>query len=326
MRLTALSAARILIPAVLACACATNAGAQTATVNAFGKVEATRAQAFGGAATALGLDPTLVWVNPAAAALVADPSITLAGQRGYFGEVTGQGVWTTALGGGRIVLGALYYDAGQVSLKASDGTWRTMNLQQDFAASVSYAAALSKDVASGFTIKGLRSQLFGDFTAHAIAADGGVQMRLTDMLKGGFAVQNVGTRLKYSKEKISLPAALRGGLAMGLRMRSLGSPAEGDSDTVVVVCDAVLPAEENGVSLKGGAEYSWRGIISLRAGVSFSTWKELSNYSAGFGLNLRRFRIDYGIRFGSVFDNPQTLSLTIALSRRDAAPSSAPSQ
>ena len=56
--------------------------ARAAVTTALDKVEATRAEALGGAATALGLDHTLVWLNPAALAQIAGSALTLSGQPG----------------------------------------------------------------------------------------------------------------------------------------------------------------------------------------------------------------------------------------------------
>ena len=71
------------IAAVLVtCLTGATAGALIGPVNVTNKVEATRAQAFGGAAAAIGNDATLVWVNPASPAQTRGSAVTISGQRG----------------------------------------------------------------------------------------------------------------------------------------------------------------------------------------------------------------------------------------------------
>src|SRR6185503_19108785 len=81
-------------------------------INVLNKVEAPRAQAIGGAAAAVGVDASLIWINPAAAALVPNSSISLAGQRGFFKESTGQILGSTPWRSGVVSAGAMYYDTG----------------------------------------------------------------------------------------------------------------------------------------------------------------------------------------------------------------------
>lgn len=306
------------------CVPAASIYAKVTAINALNKVEPSRARALGGAATAIGYDSTLVWVNPASTAQANRSSITFAGQRGHFREITGQGLWTKPYRKGILTLGVMYYDTGSMNFRASDGSLRQMTLQQDFVGSVSYAGAISPRMNGGFTLKGIRSQLFGKASASALAGDAGWQMRLTKILKMGMAIQNVGTKLTYLDEAVSLPTATRVGFAIGARMAQLGLSGAMGRDVLIFMGDAELPLHEPGMTLRGGIEYQWRGILALRAGAHRAARVALSNYSAGLGFHLGQYRLDYSIRFGGVFEVPQTFSLTVALPQRTALPASMP--
>jgi hypothetical protein len=301
------------------------AAAGTAPINVLNKVEPTRTQSIGGAGVAIGVDPTLVWVNPASAVHCDGASLTMEGQQGFFRETTGQALWATPLNAGVLFAGALYYDAGVAKLATSTGAMKSYDLQQDFAGMLGYAAPISKTVSSGVTLKWLRSELFNRGSS-SLNGDGGVQVSLNRYLKVGFALQHVGTKLTYLAHDIDLPTTARAGLAFGMRPVEL-LPFAGSKDTLVVVLDAVQPVVEKKAYWRTGLEYRWQRLIALRAGANGGGRTELSNYAAGFGLRFGRFRLDYGIRFGHAFSNPQTLSLTVALpslSAAGAAPGVAP--
>ena len=288
------------------------AAAALEPVNVLNKIEPARTQSIGGAGVAIGVDPTLVWVNPAAAVNCKGASLTMEGQRGFFREATGQALWATPFRGGVLFAGALYYDTGVVDLADSTGAPRTCRVQQDFAGMVGYGAPISKTVSAGATLQWLHSELFNR-SSGSLNGDAGVQVSLSRYLKVGFALQHVGSQLTYLAHDVDMPTTARAGFALGGRPVEL-LPFAGSRDLLVVVVDAVRPVMERKAYWKGGLEYRWRQILSLRAGVNGGGREELSNYAAGFGVRYGRFRVDYGMRFGHVFDNPQTLSLTVVLS------------
>ncbi len=280
-------------------------------VTSLNRVEATRAQALGGATSALGGDAALVWLNPAASGKMTSSSLTLAGQRGYFGDLIGQGLGVIPLGIGVMSVGFSTYNSGVVTLNALDGTTRQVIGHQDIMGMVGLSRALSAGVDAGVSVKGVRTKLFEEVGTTAVALDGGIQIRLAPMLKAGVVLQNLGTKLQYEADQISLPAAIRSGLALGWRFKGI---ADGSSarDALIVMADAEYPLEEKHPVWRGGVEYQWRGVLALRAGGRLSSREELSNYAAGLGLMVRQFRLDYSFQLGDTpADSPQAFSLTI---------------
>ena len=285
----------------------------TSPVNALNTVESTRAQGFGGAAVAVGRDPTLVWVNPAAPALSEGASLTVGYQRGFFGDMAGQGIYSTPFRSGMLTFGVLYYDCGETSVYQPDYTLWTGRLQQDMMGAVGYTAPLSDSVTSGATFKYLRSTLAEQATSSAMAVDGGVQIRLSREVKIGLAVQNAGTKLHYETDYLALPTVARAGFALGFKLGGGAESAAGG--TLIVLGDSEYDVTSGGLSWCGGVEYQWREMVALRVGARAGTIEEASLLSAGAGLKVGAYRLDYSIRFNRYLNMPQTLSLTIGLPR-----------
>jgi hypothetical protein len=313
---------RLAVLALAGLGAAARAAAGIDAVNALNKVEAARAQAFGGAAVAIGNDPTLVWLNPAASAQVAGGSVTVSAQRGYFGDAMGQALVATPVGEGMLTAGVLYYDAGVGEMYSEDLTqvWRT-KLQQDVAGAVGFAAPLSPRVTSGAMLKVLHSRLAESMTANSLTGDAGVQIRVQDWLKLGFAASNIGTPLRYAGDVVASPAALRAGVAGGWRLHLSGGERP---DTLIVVADTEVQGASGLVSWRGGIEYQVRGMVAVRAGFRAGEAHEPSTYCGGVGFRIGAWRLDYTLRYNRVVDLPQTLSLTVALPGGHTAHAPAP--
>jgi len=297
--------------AVAARAALAPASYDTDAVNALNRVEAARAQAFGGAAVAIGNDPTLIWLNPAAAANLATGSFTVSAQRGYFGDTMGQALLALPLGNGVMTAGVLYFDAGEGEMYSEDlsTVWRT-RLQQDVVGAAGYSMALTPRVSSGATLKVLHSRLAESMSANALTGDAGIQVRVRDWLKLGFAASNIGTPLKYAGDAVAAPAAIRAGVACGWRLHLSGGTKP---DTLILVGDTEVQAASGLVSWRGGLEYQLRGMIAVRGGFRAGEAREPSTFCGGVGLRIGAWRLDYTLRYNSEVDLPQIVSLTVAL-------------
>ena len=287
--------------------------AETGAVNVLNKAGAVRSDAMGGTGTAVGKDPSLVWLNPASIAAVASPSITLAGQRGYFGELLGQAIIAAPLVGGVMSFGCMYYDTGRVEAWMPDGTSRTFEVQQDFMGALTYSQPFTASLTAGATVKGINSVLFGEASSAAAAFDLGAQYRLNSMVKFGASVRNIGTRLRYFEDDIPLPADARAGAAFGF-------PIARNRDMAVVTADAEYPLSGEGVAWGVGGEYQWNGIASVRLGLRIPAKKELASFGAGAGLTFQQYRFDYTLRLGKDFDSPQSVSVTYTFPRETPSP------
>ncbi len=300
------------VPAALLGAClllASAASGQTSPVNALTVVEASRAEGFGGAAAAVGRDASVSWLNPAAAAQ-SGAALTLAGQRGYFNEAAGQALVSAPFAGGALFAGLTYFDAGSVSLNPDDGSSRTIRIQQDLLGCLGFAATLVGPLSGGISLKGIRSGIFGE-TASALAADAGLQTRLNRFVKAGACLQNIGGRLKYENDSVSLPSLFRIGMAAGGWLSELGFPSVLETDRLLAIADVEFPFAEKTIAVRGGIEYQLGTILAVRAGARLANRDESASFSTGIGLSAGKYRLDYSIRMGGDFSKPQTLSLTI---------------
>ncbi len=288
--------------------------------SAMSRVESTRAQAFGGGAVAVGNDPTLVLVNPAAAARADAISLTAGGNQGDFGDVVGEAAATVPWGPGALSGGLHYYDAGQVDMYTSAGDLWSAKLQQDLLLTAGYAGPLSSRVTAGGTVKYLWSRFAESVSAATVAGDLGAQVRISPVIKIGAALLNAGAPLRYEDSRASLPTTLRVGTAAGWRFASLtGGTAQ---DTLILVADADWLMAEQAAGYHGGVEYQWRGLLAVRGGGRSGTAGEPRGIAAGIGLRMGPFRMDYTIHFGGIVAIPQTASLTVELGRH--APTAPP--
>ena len=284
--------------------------AETVASTILGEVGGTRARAMAGAASALSGDPTLAWLNPASSADVNGTGLTLAGQRGVFGQSMGQMMLCRSMEfTGVMFAGVSVDDSGATVMPTLSGGFRKVSLQRDYLAVLGYAR--TGDLADwGVTVKGLRSELLGDYSANAAVLDLGVQRQVLRSLRAAVTVQNLGTKIKYFETASPLPATARAGLAYDWKWWH-GLQEDSPANVVTVVADADYSIYENVTGWQAGAEYSWRGIASLRGGVKGDTRENLGLYCLGIGLSTGRYRLDYSIDLGGDIGYPQSLSLTI---------------
>ncbi|MEK7474002.1 MAG: hypothetical protein AAB152_00070 [Candidatus Coatesbacteria bacterium] len=299
-----------LVLAALLVGAATARGA-LAPVSALDLFEPLRSAAIGGAGVAIGNDPALAPVNPAAAARVAAPSLTLGGQSGLFRDLLGHGNVAVPSDRGTWFAGFVYYESPSVQLRAPDDSVRTVLLQQDLLVAGGYARAISPGLSWGVTAKVMRSHLFEEFVAQAGAVDLGLQARLTDTLKAGVAVRNLGPSFRYAEDALQPRAEAHAGVASGWRVRQGGQDSPGD--TLIIAADFAWNLHAGYGEVRAGAEYRWLGLLAFRVGSSIGGVPgELARLAAGLGFSNGPYRLDYSIRFSTGFTMPQALAITLA--------------
>jgi hypothetical protein len=143
---------------------------------------------------------------------------------------------------------------------------------------------------AGITVKYLRSHL-GRYDADAFAIDAGIQAALSEDLRLGLAVQNVGPPIKFIEQGDPLPATLTGGIERRF------DPHWGQQLNVLADVEAPL---QGTLRLHFGAE-DWMGdSFALRAGYILDNAESLNGLTAGFGVQLNQegliFDFDYAFR------------------------------
>lgn len=282
------------------------------------RMQMPRAEALGGAGCALEHDANLVLTNPAAAARVVAPSICVGAQTGWLGGGSGTvfGVHPVAIGA--VTAGALFTDAGQVTLNASDGSSRQVDAGRDLLLVGGLAGPLAKTITMGCTFQLYRSELAEVATAQTILVDVGIQDEVSQRLKLGLAARRFGPAIRYLDDPVAPPAVVCAGAAYGLPLGAVLPELFSERERFVAVADLEASLVDSRPAVKGGAEFWWGQVLILRVGGRATNAQALGNLAAGFGLrtplagfSMRELRLDYAVRLlNSAFNAPQNLSLT----------------
>ncbi|MBN1480200.1 PorV/PorQ family protein [candidate division KSB1 bacterium] len=170
----------------------------------------------------------------------------------------------------------------------------------DFSVALHYARQLTTAFSIGANIKYVNEKIYVE-DASGYLIDIGLRYRAPfEGLYVGGAVQNLGFTNKMATEKIRLPQTVR-----------MGGVYHMPSDLkvkVLVAIDYVQVIEESS-HINLGTEVRPVDAISLRAG--YQTGFEEKGMSAGFGLHVSRFDIDYAyVPFGRDLGDSHRFSLT----------------
>ena len=297
------------------------------SVSALNKMENARARGLGGAGSALGRDTGLAWLNPASASGIPADSLSFTGQKGIFGDSTGQVIFAKPSALGTVIIGSGYYDGGDTQMTCEDLTSRTVKAQSDFLGGIGFATSPQANVAVGAMLKYLKTELAEEFTASSIVVDIGAQVNFTDNLKAGVAIRNIGKGYRYAEETTPVPTSVTLGMAAVFPMaRSIGVCLT-ESDLAIFTADAEATANADFLSAQGGMEYRTFHILSLRAGFRQSPNEAMRTFTAGLGLSLTvpfggretRFRLDYAAEFGGeTFTQPHVIGLTMEFTGKKA--------
>lgn len=275
-------------------------------------VDSARDRALGGTTAAVEDDATLLWKGPVAAARADRPEVTFGGQRGFIDDaawhVSGSAPvgadWS--LGGG-----AAYYDTGLIDLRAADGQVSRVRGQLDELALVNVAGAAFPWLSVGASAKVLHTQLLNQFTVTTAAADAGAAVRADENLTLGVAAENLGGRVTYAQESLTLPTAVRG----GARIASVLDVSSGTAEPLrlAVATDAVWLPHDDALEWRFGLEALWGKLLAIRFGAALPDGRTPWQLTMGLGAALRSVRLDYAAHVAGTAQLPQSLSLTIPL-------------
>lgn len=169
---------------------------------------------------------------------------------------------------------------------------------QDMA--VLFGVAFSRrNVSVGFSGKYILRDIAGE-KARTFAGDAGVMGRPAPFFRFGLTVCNLGAGVRFHEEQDPLPTLARAGLAFTI--------LENLSHRVLVSTDHTL--QFIGSTYRGGAglEYQYSQLFSVRGG--YYGDHDRRDYSAGVGLDMDVFRIDYAyLPFGDLGDTHRISAL-----------------
>lgn len=265
-----------------------------------------RAIGLGDAYTAVGGDASSIYWNPAGIVNVENVDVTLMHSEWfqdiryeYVGGVQSFGDYAVGLG----IVG-LYMDDLERRIGPTAEPIGHFGVF-DFAFTGSYARRLSDHLDVGASVKYLHEKIDED-TAKGVAVDLGGHYRVPgyDGLTAGVAVLNLGPQMKFIEEKFDLPVMYKLGVAVDV-------PAESLNGRILFATDAVIPAEGN-TKLHFGVEYEFADMLALRFG--YRTGCDNQSVSAGLGIEVRNFRLDYAVvPFYSELGDTHRVSLGVML-------------
>lgn len=262
-----------------------------------------RALALGDAFTAVATGADAVSWNPAGIATVEKKSISAM----YMNEILDVGFMSLnaalPFGNQGIGMSIVNLSGGDIELNSVDGTSKTVNAENDYVLSAAYARTFN-NFSGGITVKYLKSTLIETESATAFAADLGVQHSVAQVpgLSLAAVVQNVGTEIKYISEGDPLPLTAKVGGAYTLPLGTLGE------NNLLFSTDIIKPRELS-VRANIGVEYTYNNFFSLRGGYKFNY--DVDSFTAGFGLHLKNFILDYAFAPKDVLGDTYKVSLSL---------------
>lgn len=170
---------------------------------------------------------------------------------------------------------------------------------RDYAASLTWARALSRQVDLGVTAK-LIGTAIDNYSGTAFAADAGIRYAVQPNWNVGLSLVNLGTSLELDRSGSPLPFGLRGGTSLSLLDGSLLLSAD------------VSGYRGSDIALGVGAEYTWNRLLSLRLGYDSRNDDADEGLTAGVGFHYQGFDLDYAYTPFGDLGNAHRVSLAYA--------------
>lgn len=252
-----------------------------------------------------------IFYNPAGLAGPSGTELYLS-RVSWIGETTYSNLaFSTKHGASAYGLAVSYLSSGDIDKydKYGNALSETYS-ERDMAVTLGYAAPLGKAAGFGVNAKFISSRLEAEY-ATALALDAGLRYSaIPGRLDFGFAMQNMGPGLKYVNSASPLPLNFRLGGKYTLSLekaRQLRKSAAFFAD-INHQRDAGFCAN-TGVEFE--TDYEGSSSFALRAGYKTGATGDSSGISAGIGLNMKSYLIDYAYAPMGDLGNTHRISLTM---------------
>lgn len=254
-----------------------------------------RELAMGSAASALTEGANAVNWNPGRLAGLTQKNVSASYNMLFIDESQGFIGYASPLGdkSGVIGVGVNYLTVSNIEKRAADTEDPDSKFSNNnTAVNLSYARAeVRPGLDLGASLKYI-SQKLDTQNDKALAVDLGAAYKVNSAWTAAFAVKNLGSSIGPDK----LPLTLKGGAAT----RFFNDKLTAAADLEMLVYDDRIYADL-------GAEYALNGYLAFRAGYQAGRSNDklggLTGFSAGLGLKLDRFNLDYAyVPFGDLGD------------------------
>lgn len=235
-----------------------------------------KACALGEAFVGIANDPTTIYWNPAGLTQLDNIEI-LATYNFWLLDMSYQNIsasFKTSFGSLGVAVG--YSSSGNISKFENFQKTGEYNAY-DAVVNIGYALDFNR-LSLGIGVKYIHQKI-EDYNASGFAVDFGLLYKLSEEtilrnLQLGFAVQNLGPKIKFIEKAEALPLNFKFGTSY-----KIGS--------FLFALDANKPID-NKFRVNGGCEFEFNNIVFLRAG-----YNTANSYSAGFGVQWNIFTVDY---------------------------------
>ncbi|GHU94650.1 hypothetical protein FACS1894156_3100 [Bacteroidia bacterium] len=176
----------------------------------------------------------------------------------------------------------------------------------EYAMELGFAYKMNSAIALGASLRYISSDMGGTKKASAIAADISALYSRKN-LSAGLGFTNLGSKINYGNSKYSLPTRIQSGVAYRLLNKK--------EHSVTGVADAAyqLSSGANGFASGIGADYTFRNLVSLRAGYHFENELVGTSYTTmGCGVHLFGFALNFAYMLASNH-NPMRQTMLISL-------------
>ncbi len=174
-----------------------------------------------------------------------------------------------------------------------------------------YARKLNEYTAVSLTMQYLASNLYETYNASTILFDLGFKSSW-QKINYGVVVKNLGPKLNFDNQKVSVPLTIGGGVAYS---DSIGSK---NNITFAVDFTQMTQDDESGFSSGIGCEYAYDKLLSLRAGYHFVDESiGLSALTLGAGLNYKGISVDFGYLVSdNALNNNYSISCSFSIDKK----------
>ena len=259
-----------------------------------------------------------VFYNPAGLAAVAGPELYLSQVQWVLDTNYSNAAFAKRAGGGVFALAASYLSSPATDKYDKFGTkLPDAYSAADMAVTLGYGRRLGRGTALGLNAKYISSRLDTE-SAAALALDAGIKYAaVPGKLQLGFVLQNAGTRLNYRNDGDALPMNFKLG---GQYTINLEKSRAMKKDTSVFA--DVNYMKDSGPYANVGAEflttYDKAATFSLRAGYRTNVEGKSAGLSAGLGLDMTAYLIDYAYAPMGDLGNTHRISLTFKFGAKPA--------
>jgi len=206
---------------------------------------------------------------------------------------------------GAFNLGYLTYSAGSETVEELDGTVKTVEFEKDTLISIGYGFNIGEKLFVGGSAKYLSSTLADTYRATSFLADIGFAFHsLKDNHIFGISLRNIGQKLKYYREKESLPSEIKFGYSYRFK------PMPNHKILCGFSYSKVLKSDINTISA-GFEYYPGISILSLRGGL-IKRGDDFV-YTGGLGLSFKGIACDLGYRMVSNQQNAEDTQLRLSI-------------